>query len=73
MDYLNYSVTVHENLEMKLPFLEAYKKSVCENLQAEEFMIKKVLESSSESRRDYFAESKIPDSHPYKADSKYTQ
>lgn len=73
MDYLNYSVTVQDNLEMKLPFLEAYKKAVSENLQAEEFMIKKVLEGSAESKRDYMSESKIPDSHPYKTDTKYTQ
>jgi hypothetical protein len=73
MDYLNYSIAVPDNLELKLPFLDLYKKSVQENLQAEEFMIKKVLEASVESKRDYIGESKIPDSHPYKLDSKYTQ
>lgn len=73
MDYLNYSIAVPENLELRLPFLELYKKSVQENLQAEEFMIKKVLESSAESTRDYIGESKIPESHPYNLDSKYTK
>jgi hypothetical protein len=73
MDYLNYSIAIPEELDLKLSILEQYKKSRLENLQSEEFMIKKTLESSIDSKRDYIEESKIPDSHPYKMDSKLTQ
>jgi hypothetical protein len=73
MDYMNYSIAIPEELDLRLSFLEHYKKTRLENLQSEEFLIKKTLESSLDSKRDYIEESKIPDSHPYKNDSKLTQ
>lgn len=69
MDYMNYSIAIPEELDLKLSFLEQYKKSRFENLQSEEFMIKKTLESSIDSKRDYAKESEIPTSHPYNMDS----
>ena len=73
MEYLNYSIAVPTDLEFQLPFLEAYKKSRSENLQQEEFMIKRALESTKDTRRSYVAEAAIPETHPYRSDTKNTQ
>ena len=59
MDYLNYSVAVPEELELKLGFLEVYKRSQNENILQEEFMIRKALETTKDSRREYYKEGQL--------------
>jgi len=73
MEYLNYSVAIPGDLEFQLPFLEAYKKSRAENLQQEEFIMKKALEATRDTRKNYMTESVIPDTHSFKIDTKNTQ
>lgn len=64
-------MVVPEELEMRLPFLEEYKKTRMDKLNEEEFNIKKGLETAVEAKRDYIKESILPGDHMYRTDYKH--
>lgn len=67
------STVIPEDLELRLVFLEKYKRVRGESLETEEFSIKKQLDTIQDVSRQYTKDSKPPENHPYRKDLENTQ